>query len=131
MKRLLEATLLIGFVLIGLLLLLPTGRSSAFSGNSACDKSVSQGGDNHCGPYDAYELQSYLSSTSPSGATLGVGYSLGSTCGNGNVNMITAGHYGLQYNGAQDTEVCSLYTNPSSYGQGTVSFDATDYWTFN
>jgi len=85
----------------------------------------------YCGPYDALELQSYLSSTNPSGYSLFVGY-CGPIQSDGTcqltTSLISAGHYGPEFQSNPEAYAYSVYINSNPV---QVSFSGTDYIYWN
>jgi hypothetical protein len=122
----------VSFLITALVLFLPTvsRQSSAFSGSTGCNTQGSTGPWKViCGSYDAYQLEPYLTSTTPSGLTLNVGWCQysGGTCV-AHTTAITAGHYGTEFDASKDTLVYSYYMYSGTQVSG---FQGTDYWWFN
>ncbi len=81
-------------------------------------------------PYNVLTLSPYLSTTSPSGYSLDVGYCIPSGGGSCTAyyQLTSAGHYGKTFSASSDTSVFSFYGNPNSV---QIAYTATDYYTWN
>ena len=81
-------------------------------------------------PYNVLTLSPYLSTTSPSGYSLYVGYCIpgsGGSC-TAHYQVTSAGHYGMTFSAGSDSSVFSFYGNFNSV---QVAYTATDYYTWN
>jgi len=107
------------------------------SGNAACNGTLAPNGYSGdyfmcptVSPYDVLTLKPVLTSTSPSGNSLYVGYCgpvSGGSC-TAHYKLTSPGNAVTTFSASGDTPVYSFYGNPNSV---QVAYTATDYYTWN